>query len=109
MIQLGNIAESGTLAAALLLAGHVGLYDKLSRIEAYAYGTSAIGAGLTHYCLRSDQADAAMAFWLLAGLGGATVAACYKAREILREERQQGMLAGGLTWPAHDILQSLKS
>lgn len=102
MMQLDRIAEAGLVSSALLLTGHITLYGRLSRIEAYAYGTSALGAGLSWYGIRAGQPGMVGAFWALAGIGGATVAACYKAREILLGERQQGLLADRL-WHAQDI------
>lgn len=89
------------LSSALLLTGHITLYGRLSRIESYAYGTSALGAGLSWYGIRAGQPGAVVAFWALAGIGGATVAGCYKAREILLGERRQGLLADQL-WHERD-------
>jgi hypothetical protein len=101
VMQLDRIAEAGVLSSALLLTGHITLYGRLSRIESYAYGTSALGAGLSWYGIRSGQPGAVVAFWALAGIGGATVAGCYKAREILLGERRQGLLADQL-WHERD-------
>jgi hypothetical protein len=87
------VLAAGTLAGAALALEHVTLYERISRVEAYTLGTATIGAGLSWYCIATDQVGPALAFWSISGICGAVVAGAYQLRELLHHERQQGALA----------------
>jgi hypothetical protein len=73
-------------AGALLLLEHLALWDepfRLNRAQAYALGTVTLGACFTWWALRARMPSAAVAWWLIAALGGTPVMVAYWVRWVL--------------------------
>lgn len=72
--------------AAVLAVEHVALYPRplrLSRPLAFVLGTLTIGGGFSVWCWLNPQAPALVAlvaFWVITGIGGLTVAVLYLLR-----------------------------
>lgn len=96
-LHLDRAAGAAALTSSVLAAAHITLWPlQLARLEAYTVGTAIIGAGLSYYAVRTGQTGAAVAYWLCAGMGGLTVAACWRFRRWLAEERDDAANQGAL-------------
>jgi hypothetical protein len=71
---------AGTAAAAALLVEHYAFRQHEQTIApplTYVVGTATLGLAYTWCCFRQQRPDLALAFWQVAGLGGAAVVAAY--------------------------------
>jgi hypothetical protein len=75
--NLMGLALGGTLTVILLVAGHYGLKENLSRIQSYAYGVASLMIGLLAWAWGADHLAAFWALGILAAAGGATTALMY--------------------------------
>jgi hypothetical protein len=85
------------VAAAILAAEHLALYDRRDELHPtarYALGVIGIGIGHTLACALQGDVRGALRFWLVAGAGGAAVLAGYAARGELPGERLDWVTRG---------------
>ena len=81
--EIGPISEGATLSSSLLILEHLLLWDVRDRLPLtarYTLGTAAIGAGVTWTSLRRNDPIAAVAFWAIAGMGGALIVSAHWMR-----------------------------
>jgi hypothetical protein len=71
---------AGLVAGAVLLAEHYLLQRGERSLKppiTYILGVSTLGAAVTWWAQRKDAPEAADAFWLISGIGGAATVAAY--------------------------------
>jgi hypothetical protein len=77
------MATAGALAAGALVAEHAALWGKrwrLSRPAAYALGTATLGTAFVGWAVQQGEYKAAVAWCVIAGMGGAVVTTAYYVR-----------------------------
>lgn len=90
----------GILAAAVLLLEHLlcwGRPWRLTRPQAYTVGTATLSLCFTGWALTTPDVTgeaAAIAWWIIAGTGGAVVSIAYWVRGRLAEVRERSREAG---------------
>lgn len=80
-----NAITAGLGGGVLLLIEHYIFQRGENRLEppiTYVLGTATIGGALTWWAQREQKMEAATAFWLIAGLGGAVVTGAYVLDEL---------------------------
>jgi hypothetical protein len=104
--ELISILIGALAASLLLLVEHVTLwpYKCLPHYTArYVLGTAALGLGLTIWATITDRLIAAVAFWAIAGCGGATVIIAYWVRGQLAKHDREAFTAGQVAGlPIHE-------
>lgn len=93
------LAVCAVSCGAMLLAEHVALWAFNKHIPptaAYTLGTATIGLWLTAWCVIIGFAMAAVAFWVIAGVGGATVITCYWVRAVASDSDGLAFWAGSV-------------
>ena len=82
-IDLAADLTGAAVAAALLTAEHLALYDRRDTIHPtarYALGVAALGIGHTLACALTGDARGALRLWIVVAAGGGAVLAGYAAR-----------------------------
>lgn len=86
-----------TLAGALLLVEHMAFRDRrwrLTRPQSYVVGTATLGLCQTGWALTTGYGVAAIAFWVIAGVGGAVVVGAYWIEGRLAAVQSDARLSG---------------
>lgn len=101
-----------TLAGALLLVEHLVFRDRrwrLTRPQSYVVGTATIGICHTGWATTTNNADAAIAFWVIAAVGGAVVVGSYWIEARLADVRQDAQMSGMTAEAARGIIEDADS
>jgi len=97
-----DLVTAGTVSGAALLLEHVVLWAEPLRLQPpanYVVGTATLGAALTWWCYRHDCCQAIVAFWGIAGIGGAVVTGAYWTRHVVRQLDARAYEAGAVGAP----------
>lgn len=85
------------LAGALLLVEHLAFRDRrwrLTRPQSYVVGTATLGLCQTGWAMATANDQAAIAFWVIAAVGGAVVVGAYWIEGRLAVVQQDAQLSG---------------
>jgi hypothetical protein len=91
--ELSATIAGAALAAGLLVAEHLVMYDQRDRYHPttrYTVGTLALALGHTTTCALLGDARAAARLWAIIAAGGGAVLALYAARGELPEQERLG-------------------
>jgi hypothetical protein len=97
-----DLLRAGAVGAAALALEHLALWQEPLRLPppaSYVVGTATLGAALTWWCQRQGCAQAAVAFWGIAGVGGTVVSVAYWARHVARQLDARAFHAGIVAAP----------
>jgi hypothetical protein len=86
-------------ASITLLAEHVALWSvqrHLHQAARYTVGTVTLGIWFTIWCIVIGFQLAAVAFWVIAAIGGATVITCYWVRAVASDSDGLAFWAGSV-------------
>jgi hypothetical protein len=93
---------AGTVSGTALLLEHLALWQEPLRLKppaSYVVGTATLGTALTWWTLRQQCPQAAVAFWGIAGMGGAVVTTAYWLRHVVRQLDARAFQAGTVVAP----------
>lgn len=85
------------LAAALLLVEHMIFRDRqwrLTRVQSYIVGVATLVLCFTGWAASTNNGQSAIALWVIAGAGGATVVIAYWIEERIASVRSDSQLSG---------------
>lgn len=78
-----------------LLLEHIAFWNTgLKRTEAYTLGVATLGIGFTAWSMNPGNVHPAVAFWVIAGVGGFTVVSAYWVRSRVEVIRKRARGAG---------------
>lgn len=92
-----DLLAAGAASGTVLLIEHIALWNEPLRLRppaSYVVGTATLGAAFTWWTLRQHCPQAAVAFWGIAGIGGAVVSAAYWARHVVHQLDDRAFRAG---------------
>lgn len=94
---LEDAVVAGTLAAGALVVEHLAFWERpwrLSRPASYGLGTATLGLVFTWWARRNRAEESALAWWIIAGLGGSAVVTAHWFRRSLSELDARALAAG---------------
>jgi hypothetical protein len=97
-----DLLTAGTVSGTALLVEHLALWQEPLRLKppaSYVVGTATLGTALTWWTLRQQCPQAAVAFWGIAGMGGAVVTTAYWLRHVVRQLDDRAFQAGTVAAP----------